>query len=187
MPDADATVSRIRVRGRRAGSAHARDRHRLSERPLGGGLRPESAGAALRRIPWPGPNRPYVAGDAAGGQQDTAHGGLDVARPWPGEFSRSLRRSEPRARQPPRCSGRHGRRRHRDPLRRRCLPVPGRDHFAAYNGTAPVEVSSGTAESTGCLGVGTGTSTTRVKAPPDGPRYRCSARPRVRLPDAGSN
>ena len=143
MPDADATVSRIRVRGRRAGSAHARDRHRLSERPLGGGLRPESAGAALRRIPWPGPNRPYVAGDAAGGQQDTAHGGLDVARPWPGEFSRSLRRSEPRARQPPRCSGRHGRRRHRDPLRRRCLPVPGRDHFAAYNGTAPVEVSSG--------------------------------------------
>jgi hypothetical protein len=35
-------------------------------------------------------------------------------------------------------------RRHRDRLRRRCVPLrqPG-DHFAAYNGTAPIEVSSG--------------------------------------------
>jgi transposase len=35
-----------------------------------------------------------------------------------------------------------------------------RDHFAAYNGTAPIEVSSGTARSTGCPGAGTAASTT---------------------------
>ena len=32
----------------------------------------------------------------------------------------------------------------------------GQDHFAAYNGTAPIEVSSGTARFTGCPGAGTG-------------------------------
>ena len=37
---------------------------------------------------------------------------------------------------------------------------PGRDHFAAYNGTAPIEVSSGPARSTGFPGAGTGGSTT---------------------------
>ena len=31
---------------------------------------------------------------------------------------------------------------------------PSRDHFAAYNGTAPIEVSSGTGRSTGCRGAG---------------------------------
>jgi transposase len=31
-----------------------------------------------------------------------------------------------------------------------------RDHFASYNGTAPIEVSSGTGRSTGCHGAGTG-------------------------------
>jgi transposase len=37
---------------------------------------------------------------------------------------------------------------------------PSRDHFASYNGTAPVEVPSGTARSTGCRRAGTGGSTT---------------------------
>jgi transposase len=37
---------------------------------------------------------------------------------------------------------------------------PNRDHFAAYNGTAPIEVSSGPRKSTGCHGAGTGGSTT---------------------------
>ena len=35
-----------------------------------------------------------------------------------------------------------------------------RDHFAAYNGTAPIEVSSGRRRSTGCPGAATGGSTT---------------------------
>ena len=33
---------------------------------------------------------------------------------------------------------------------------PSRDHFAAYNGTAPIEVSSGNRASTGCHCAGTG-------------------------------
>jgi transposase len=36
----------------------------------------------------------------------------------------------------------------------------GRDRFAAYNGTAPVEVLPATARFTGCPGAGTGASTT---------------------------
>ena len=39
--------------------------------------------------------------------------------------------------------GRPGHRRGRHRRRPRRVPVPGRDHFAAYNGTAPIEVSSG--------------------------------------------
>jgi transposase len=35
-----------------------------------------------------------------------------------------------------------------------------RDRFAAYNGTAPIEVSSATVSPTGCHGAGTGASTT---------------------------
>ena len=38
---------------------------------------------------------------------------------------------------------RPGRRGHRDRRRPRRGPLPDRDHFAAYNGTAPIEVSSG--------------------------------------------
>jgi transposase len=41
-----------------------------------------------------------------------------------------------------------------------------RDHFAAYNGTAPVEVSSGHARSTGCPGAATAGSTTPSTWPP---------------------
>ena len=37
---------------------------------------------------------------------------------------------------------------------------PSRDHFASYNGTAPVEVSSGNRRSTACRCAGTGGSTT---------------------------
>ena len=37
---------------------------------------------------------------------------------------------------------------------------PSRDNFAAYNGTAPIEVSSGTGRFTGCPGAGTAASTT---------------------------
>src|SRR6185437_1533541 len=41
-----------------------------------------------------------------------------------------------------------------------------RDRFAAYNGTAPIEVSSGSGRSTGCPGAGTGGSTTPSTWPP---------------------
>ena len=42
---------------------------------------------------------------------------------------------------------------------------PSRDHFAAWNGTAPVEVSSAARRSTGCRGAGTGRSTTPSTSP----------------------
>jgi transposase len=57
---------------------------------------------------------------------------------------------------------------------------PGRDHFAACNGTAPIEVSSGPARSTGCPGAGTAGSTT----PSTWPRSPRSATPTARAAPA---
>src|SRR5262249_41249805 len=48
---------------------------------------------------------------------------------------------------------------------RQVFRFPGRDHFAAYNGTAPVEVSSGGRRSTGCRCAATAGSTTRSTWP----------------------
>jgi hypothetical protein len=48
---------------------------------------------------------------------------------------------------------------------RQVFRFPSRDHFAACNGTAPVEVSSGGRRSTGCRCAATAGSTTRSTRP----------------------